>query len=91
MSLRTVLALTLGLLASPVVLAAPKTETLKVTGWHSKGDAYKTEAAVRAVKGVTSASADEKSGTVSVTYEDSQATRQQLEKAVASAGYAVAK
>src|SRR3954451_5921345 len=29
-----------------------ETETLKVDGWHSSGDAYKTEAALRSVKGV---------------------------------------
>ena len=81
----------LALLAAPLARGASQTVTIKVAGWHSKGDGYKTEAAVRAVKGVTSASADTKALTLVVSYEDTQATRQQVEQAIASAGYSVAK
>ena len=81
----------LALLASPLAHAAPQTITLKVAGWHSKGDGYKTEAAVRGVKGVTGATADTKALTIVVTFEDTQATRQQVEQAVTSAGYSVTK
>jgi periplasmic mercuric ion binding protein len=79
------------LVFAPVAGAAEKTEEMKVAGWHSKGDAYKTEAALRAVKGVSKAAADFAKGSVTVTYEDSQASRQRLEKAVADAGYSAAK
>jgi Cu+-exporting ATPase len=79
------------LLCAPLARAAEKNDTIKVAGWHSKGDAYKTEAALRAVKGVRNASADFAKGTVSVTYDDAQASRQRLEKAVADAGYSAAK
>jgi len=71
--------------------AAVKTVTFKVVGWHSKGDAYKTEVAVRSVKGVSNASANFAQTTLAVTYEDSQASRQQLEKAIGDAGYSTGK
>jgi periplasmic mercuric ion binding protein len=90
MKTRTAVAV-VALLVAPIVSAAEKTETIKVAGWHSKGDAYKTEAALRAVKGVSNASADFAKGAVSVTYEDTQASRQRLEKAVADAGYSAGK
>ena len=88
--MRTSLALGV-LLCAGLLRAAEKTETIKVSGWHSKGDAYKTEAALRAVKGVSNASADFAKGAVTVTYEDTQASRQRLEKAVADAGYSATK
>jgi copper chaperone CopZ len=71
--------------------AAEKTETLKVDGWHSSGDAYKTEAALRSLKGVKQCSADKGKGEVTVTYDDAATNRGAIEKAVASAGYAVKK
>ena len=88
--MRTSLALGV-LLCAGLLRAAEKTETIKVSGWHSKGDAYKTEAALRAGKGVSNASADFAKGAVTVTYEDTQASRQRLEKAVADAGYSATK
>jgi periplasmic mercuric ion binding protein len=81
--------LSLGLVAS--AQAAEKTETLKVDGWHSSGDAYKTEQAVRSVKGVMRASADKGKGEVTVTYDDAHTSRAAIEKAVAGAGYSVKK
>ena len=79
------------LLFAPVARAAEKTEQIKVGGWHSKGDAYKTEAALRAVKGVSKADSDFAKSSVTVTYEDTQTSRQRLDKAIADAGYSTAK
>jgi periplasmic mercuric ion binding protein len=90
MKTRTAVAV-VALLVAPIVSAAEKTETIKVAGWHSKCDAYKTEAALRAVKGVSNASADFAKASVTVTYEDTQASRQRLEKALADAGYSAGK
>ena len=91
MKTRTALALAAALFLPAVARAAEKTETIKVVGWHSKGDAYKTEVTVRAVKGVTNASANYGQTTIAVTYDDKQATRQQVEKAIADAGYSAGK
>jgi len=71
--------------------AAEKTETVKVDGWHSSGDAYKTEQALRSLKGVVRAAADRGKGEVTVTYDDAATNRSAIEKAVAGAGYAVKK
>ena len=91
MRIRTALALAAALSVPPAARAADKTETITVVGWHSKGDAYKTEVAVRAVKGVSNASADYARTVIVVTYDDKQATRQQLDKAVGDAGYSTGK
>ena len=91
MSTRTALALAAALSLAPAVHAAEKTVTIKVMGWHSKGDAYKTEVAVRAVKGVSNASADYARTIIVVTYDDQQVTPQQLDKAIGDAGYSAAK
>jgi copper chaperone CopZ len=91
MNTRTALALAAALFAPLAGRAAERTETVKVAGWHSKGDAYKTEVAVRAVKGVANATANYEQKAIAVTYDDKQATRQQLEKAIADAGYSAAK
>jgi copper chaperone CopZ len=69
------------------VHAAEQTLTLKVEGWHSKGDAYKTEQAVRAVKGVQSASADPANKQLTVTYDDAAASPAAIQKAISEAGY----
>lgn len=71
--------------------AAERTITLKISGWHSKGDGYKTEQALRAVKGVQSATAETGSKELKVLFDDTQVSQAQLEKAVADAGYSVAK
>jgi len=73
------------------VAAAQKTDTIKVDGWHSSGDAYKAEQAVRAVKGVVKADADKRGGVLTVTYDDAATNRAAIEKAVAGAGYSVKK
>jgi len=91
MRTRTALALAAALFLSPAANAAEKTVTIKVVGWHSKGDAYKTEVSIRAVKGVSNASADYARMIVVVTYDDNQVTPQQLEKAIGDAGYSAGK
>ena len=91
MKTRTALALAAALFLPLVARAAEKTETIKVAGWHSKGDAYKTEVTVRAVKGVKNAEANYTQTAIVVTYDDQQATRQQVEKAIADAGYSAGK
>jgi copper chaperone CopZ len=67
--------------------AAEQTLTLKVDGWHSKGDAYKTEQAVRGVKGVTRASADPAAKQITVVYDDAAANAGSIQKAISEAGY----
>ena len=91
MRMRTALALAAALFLPPAARAAEKIETIKIVGWHSKGDAYKTEVAVRGVKGVSNASADYGRTVVVVTYDDKQASRQQVEKAIGDAGYSAGK
>jgi copper chaperone CopZ len=71
--------------------AAEKTDTLKVDGWHSSGDAYKSEQAVRAVKGVVRVSTDKDKSELTVTWDDAATNRPAIEKAVAGAGYSVKK
>jgi copper chaperone CopZ len=87
----TALALATALFLPPAARAAERTETIKVAGWHSKGDAYKTEVSVRAVKGVANATANYSQTVIVVTYDDKQASRQQIDKAIADAGYSAAK
>jgi copper chaperone CopZ len=91
MKVLTALALATALFLPPAARAAERTETIKVAGWHSKGDAYKTEVSVRAVKGVANATANYSQTVIVVTYDDKQASRQQIDKAIADAGYSSAK
>jgi copper chaperone CopZ len=91
MRIRTALALAAALFLAPAARAAEKTVTIQVMGWHSKGDAYKTEVAVRGIKGVTNVSADYARKIVVVTYDDQQVTPQQLDKAIRDAGYSAGK
>ena len=76
---------------SGAALAAEKTETLKVSGWHCAGCSAKTEAALKDVKGVTVATADKNKKQVTVTYDDSKAKHADLEKAIADSGFTVDK
>jgi copper chaperone CopZ len=78
------------LLALPA-LAAEKTETIKVTGWHCGGCAARTESALKEVKGVTTVASDKTKKEVTVTYDDAVARRADLEKAIADSGFSVAK
>jgi len=80
-------ALIAGLALSLAAHAAEQTLTLKINGWHSKGDAFKTEQAVREVKGVTGASANMAGKQLTVTYDDAVASPAAIAKAVSDAGY----
>ena len=75
------------LLLSFGAAAADQSVTFKVDGWHSKGDAYKTEAAVRQVKGVRSTASDAGKKELTVVFDDAVATEATLRKAIAEAGY----
>ena len=68
-------------------LAAEKTETIKVSGWHCGGCAARTESALKDVKGVTTVASDKNKKQVTVTYDDSKAKRADLEKAIADSGF----
>jgi copper chaperone CopZ len=76
---------------STAALAATKTETIKVSGWKCDQCPGKTEAKLKAVPGVQSASADREKGHVTVKYDDSKTKHADLEKAVADSGFSVAK
>ena len=72
-------------------LAKETTTTVKVAGWHCAGCAQETEAAIKKVKGVKSASADFDKHTVVVAYDDAKAQPAQIAKAVSKAGYHIEK
>ena len=74
---------------STAALAAEKTETIKVSGWHCGGCAARTESALKDVKGVSSVAADKTKKVVTVTYDDAKARRADLEKAIADSGFSV--
>jgi Cu+-exporting ATPase len=79
------------LFSSTAVLAEAKTDTIKVSGWHCDNCPKKTEAKLKSVKGVKSATTDRAKGEVVVKYDDAQARHADLEKAVADSGFSVAK
>ncbi|HEY2028188.1 MAG TPA: heavy-metal-associated domain-containing protein [Myxococcales bacterium] len=68
-------------------LAANKTETIKVSGWHCGSCAEKTETALKEVKGVRTVSADKDKKVVRVTYDDHKVKRADLTKAIADSGF----
>jgi Cu+-exporting ATPase len=72
-------------------LAAEKTETIKVSGWHCGGCAARTEAALKDVKGVQTVAADKTKKSVTVTYDDTKVARADLDKAITESGFEVAK
>jgi len=67
--------------------AAEQSLSLKVEGWHSKGDVYKTEAAVQKVKGVVRVSSDLSARTIVVVFDDAAASAADIQKAISGAGY----
>lgn len=69
--------------------AAERSLSLQVEGWHSKGDSFKSEAAVRAVKGVKSAAGDFAGKRLTVVFDDAIASEAQLKKAIADAGFKI--
>ena len=80
-------AVILAVLLAAAAQAAEQSLTLKIEGWHSKGDAYKTEQAVKEVKGVRSASADPAKKEMTVVFDDAVASEAQVRKAISAAGY----
>ena len=84
MKLRTLI---LGIALAAAAHAAERSLTLKIEGWHSKGDAYKTEAAVKEVKGVRSATSDPAKKELTVVFDDAVASEAEVRKAISAAGY----
>jgi len=82
-------AIALGL--SSATLAGVKTETIKVNGWKCEKCPAKTEAKLKTVQGVESASADREKNQVVVKYDDSKAKRADLDKAIADSGFTASK
>lgn len=74
-----------------VAQAKEATTTFKVNGWHCGGCGKRTEAALKAVPGVTDAKADKATNTVTVTFDDEKATSADLEKAIAGLNYKIEK
>jgi copper chaperone CopZ len=72
-------------------LAAEQSVTVRVQGWHSKGDAWRTESAIRALKGVRDVQTDAGKQQVTVVFDDAAASRARIEKAISDAGYSVAR
>lgn len=89
--IRTALVLAVALGVGSAALAAEKTETIKVDGWKCEKCPPKTEAKLKHVNGVESATADRAKGQVVVKYDDTKAKRDDLEKAVADSGFSVAR
>lgn len=77
----------LALALAAAAQAAEQSLSLKVEGWHSKGDVYKTEAAVQQVKGVVRVSSDLPAKTLTVVYDDAKANPAVIQKAISGAGY----
>ena len=77
----------IGALVALGVAAADQSLTLKVDGWHSKGDAYKTEQAVRQLKGVRSATADAGKHELSIVFDGAATSEAEVRKAISEAGY----
>jgi len=79
--------LSLALALALAVQAAEQSLSLKVEGWHSKGDVYKTESAVQKVKGVVRVSSDLEAKTITVVFDDASANPALIQKAISGAGY----
>ena len=75
------------LLLSLAAQAAEQSLSLKIEGWHSKGDVYKTEQAVQQVKGVRSVSSDLTKKEMRVVFDDATASAAAIQKAISGAGY----
>jgi copper chaperone CopZ len=82
--MRAVLAV---LLLSLAAQAAEQSLSLKIEGWHSKGDVYKTEQAVQQVPGVKSVSSDLAKKGLTVVFDDASASAAAIQKAISAAGY----
>jgi copper chaperone CopZ len=71
--------------------AAEKSIVIRVAGWHSKGDAWRTESSLRSVKGVRQVATDAGKQQVTVVFDDAVASQTQIEKVIVDAGYTVAR
>ena len=67
--------------------AAEQSLTLQIQGWHSKGDAYKTEQAVRQVPGVRSANSDAAKHELTIVFDGAATSEAAVRKAISEAGY----
>jgi copper chaperone CopZ len=88
---KTLAALSLFAALGGPAVAKEATDVVKVSGWHCGGCANKTEAFLKKLDGVKSVVADADKKEVTVKYDDTKVKHAQLEKAIADAGYAVAK
>lgn len=68
-----------------------KVQTLKVSGWSCEGCTSHTEGELKKLAGVQSVKTDLKAGTALVTYDEARVSITELEKAIATAGYSVAR
>ena len=75
------------ILLSVAVQAAEQSLSLKIEGWHSKGDIYKTEQAVQQVRGVKTVSSDLAKKEMTVVFDDAAASAATIQKAISAAGY----
>ena len=75
------------LLLSLAAQAAEQSLSLKIEGWHSKGDVYKTEQAVQQVRGVRTVSSDLTKKEMRVVFDDATASAAAIQKAISGAGY----
>ena len=67
--------------------AADQSLSLRIEGWHSKGDVYKTEQAVQQLKGVKTVSSDLAKKEMTVVFDDAAASAAAIQKAISAAGY----
>ena len=74
-------------LISLAAQAADQSLSLTIEGWHSKGDVYKTEAAVQQVKGVKKVSSDLPKKAMTIVFDDGVASAAAIQKAISEAGY----
>jgi len=75
------------LLLSLAAQAAEQSLSLKIEGWHSKGDVYKTEQAVHQIRGVKTVSSDLAKKEMTVVFDDATASAAAIQKAISAAGY----
>jgi mercuric ion binding protein len=89
---KMIVGIAVAVMLSPVAALAKETSTtMKVSGWMCGGCPAKTEMALKKVDGVKSVAADKDKSTVDVTYDDAKVKQADLEKAIASSGFSVAK
>ena len=89
--MKSFVALAFAALLSTSALAAEKTETIKVKGWHCGGCSARTESALKDLKGVNKVTSDLAKKQVTVSYDDAVAKRTDLDKAIVDSGFSVEK